>query len=54
MAPRERISVNKSGLNAEGPRTSMAVTLGGIALLTIGFFTGHWTALINACLGIRF
>jgi hypothetical protein len=54
MAQREKISVSKSGVQAEGLVTSLTVALGGIALLAIGFFTGQWSTLIKACLGLNF
>jgi hypothetical protein len=54
MAQREKISVSKSGVQAEGLITSLTVAVGGIGLLAIGFFTGQWSALINACLGFKF
>jgi hypothetical protein len=54
MPQREKISVSKSGVQAEGVFTSLTVAVGGIGLLAIGFFTGQWSALINACLGFKF
>jgi hypothetical protein len=52
MAQREKLSVGP--VRAEGPLTSLTLTLGGIGLIALGFFTGQWTALINACFGWKF
>jgi hypothetical protein len=54
VTQREKISVSKSGVQAEGLVTSLTVAVGGIGLLAIGFFTGQWSTLINACLGLKF
>jgi hypothetical protein len=54
MAPREKLSIGRSGVQAEGPRTSVTLVVGGIILLSIGYFTGHWAALINSCFGFKF
>jgi hypothetical protein len=54
MAPREKISIDSSGVQAEGPMTSVTLVVGGIVLLSIGYFTGHWAALINSCFGFKF
>jgi hypothetical protein len=54
MAPREKLSIGRAGVQAEGPRTSVTLVVGGIILLSIGYFTGHWAVLINSCFGFKF
>ena len=51
MAPREKLSIGP--LSGEGPRSTAFLMILISAGLFAAFALGQWSALINACFGLR-